>query len=262
VGRLLATALGVSCLTTVAACGGGHRQYEVRGIYGRDSSPSGFDREAAIGFDYIDSGPYVEEMRALAVRHLKGLVWLGGYDNATCRFIYTDAWVRLHVSAIAGSPAVGAYFIDDEPDAGACPKAPAEIRARSALVKSIDPRPPTLLVTFRLNQLRLFAGTVDVIGLDHYPCSLKHGCDYSTIDAEAAAADRLGIRYWGVIQAHGDDYYKQPTPEELHQEFVHWEATRMQGYLVFAWRWPKNRPRLWLANNPELRARLAIENGS
>jgi hypothetical protein len=187
-------------------------------------------------------------------------VWLGGYDNETCRFHQSDIWVRAHVSAVARNPGVGAYFIDDEPNAGACPTAPAQIRARAALVKSIDPGPPTLLVTFRLDELPELAGTVDVIGLDHYPCSREHGCNYSIIDREAAAANRLGIRYWGVIQAHGDAYYKVPTPQELHEEFVHWRATRMQGYLVFAWRWPRNDPSLWLANHPELRAQLAREN--
>jgi hypothetical protein len=237
---------------------GGH--YGVRGIYDRDFSKTGFDNEAAIGFNYIDSGPYPGEMRALVAHHLKGTIWLGGYDNTTCRFYYSDAWVRSHVSAIAGSPGVGAYFIDDEPDATKCPTAPSQIRARAALVKSLDPGPPTLLVTFRLDQLRLFAGTVDIIGLDHYPCSREHGCNYSIIDQEAAVADRLGIHYWGVVQAHGDEYYKVPTPQELHEEFLHWRATRMQGYLVFAWHWPRDNPSLWLAYNRGLQAQLAREN--
>jgi hypothetical protein len=51
-----------------------------------------------------------------------------------------------------------------------------------------------------------------------------------------------------------------PTPEELHQQFVHWRATNMEGYLVFAWRYPDDDPSLWLANNPALLAQLALEN--
>jgi len=236
--------------------------YAVRGVYDRDLSKTGFNAEAAIGFNYIDSGPDQGEMRALVAHHLKGLIWLGGYDEATCQFGESDAWVRSHVSAIAGSQGVGAYYVADEPNAAVCPTAPAQIRARSDLVKSIDPRAPTLLVTYRAAQLPLFAGTVDVIGLDHYPCSRPHGCRYSMIDREAAAADRLGIRYWGVVQAFGDDYYKLPTPQQIHQEFVHWRATKMQGYLVFAWRWPRNSPGLWLANHSKLRGQLAHENGA
>jgi len=239
------------------ARGAGHR-YPVRGIYDKDLSATGFDDEAAAGFNFIDSSPDREELDRLAARKLKGFIWLGGYSNARCRFNESDDWVRSHVKAVAGRAAVVAYYIDDEPDAAKCPSAPAQMKARSDLVKSIDSGPPTLLVAYR--QLRLFAGKTDVVGLDHYPCSIEHGCDYARIDAQAAEADRLGVRYWGVIQAHGDSYYKVPTPEQLHQEFVHWRSTRMEGYLVFACRYPPGRPRLWLARNSALQARPAAEN--
>ena len=246
---------------TVATPATTNERYAVRGVYDRDLSATGFDHEAAAGFNFIDSGPYKEQMDELAARGLKGFVWLGGYSNATCTFNNNRAWIRSHVSAIAGNPGVGAYLIDDEPDAAACPTAPAQIKARADLVKSIDPRPPTVIVTYKTDQLELFAGSVDIIGLDHYPCSIKNGCDYSKIDEQAAEADRLGIRYWGVIQAVGDDWYKLPTPGELHQQFVHWRKTNMEGYLVFAWRYPKDNPTRWLANSPGLRGALLQENG-
>jgi hypothetical protein len=236
------------------------RRYAIRGIYDRDGSKTGFDQEAALGFNAIDSGPYRDQMNALRRRHLKGIVWLGPYSNESCSFQRSDRWVRSHLAGIAGHPAVGAYFIDDEPDADKCPSAPAQIKARAGLVKSIDPRPPTMIVSYQVDQLERFAGTVDVIGLDHYPCSYRHGCNYDVIDEQAAVADRLGIRYWGVIQAYGDDWYKLPTAHELHSQFLYWRATKMDGYLVFAWRWPKDRPKLWLANHRDLRAQLAREN--
>jgi hypothetical protein len=232
----------------------------VRGIYDRDSSTTGFNYEVALGFNYVDSGPYIEDMRLLAAHHLKGLVWLGGYSNVTCTFEKSDEWVRSHVSAIAGSPAVGAYYISDEPNAATCPNAPAQTARRAALVKSIDPRPPTMTVTYHVDQLKLFADTVDLIGLDPYPCSRLYGCRYSLIGREVAEADRLGIRYWGIIQAAGDNWYALPTPQELHDEFMIWRRTRMEGYLVFAWRWPRGSPSLWLANHPALQAQLGTEN--
>jgi hypothetical protein len=238
------------------------RSYSIRGIYDRDFSASGFDDQAAIGFNVIDSDPNRTELDTLAARHLKGLVWLGGYSNSTCAFNNSDAWVRAHVRAVAGHGAIAAYYIDDEPDAAKCPSAPMQMRARSRLVKSIDPQPPTLLVSYKLEQLPLFAGTVDIVGLDHYPCSIKDGCDFTRIDKAAAAADRAGIRYWGVIQAYGDNYYKLPTPEELRRQFAHWRTTKMEGYLVFAWHWPPRDRSLWLANHPELQRQLSVENGS
>jgi hypothetical protein len=276
-GLALATALGSCADDTQApdrvnrkiatrhldATGSTHgSRYAVRGIFKRDHSPTGFDDEAALGFNLIDSEPYRDDIDPLAARSLKGLVWLGGYSNTKCRFNESDEWVRAHISAIADRPGVGAYFIDDEPDAGKCHSAPAQMKARSNLVKSIDPGPPTLLVTYHIDQYKLFAGTVDVLGLNKYPCSYQYGCRYHMIDQQAAEADRLGIRYWGVIQAHGDEWYKVPTPEELHQEFENWRRTRMKGYLVFSWRWPDWDPSLWLAKNPKLQSRLAVENGS
>jgi hypothetical protein len=233
--------------------------YAVRGIYDRDSSATGFDDEAALGFNFIDSDVF-DDFDELAARNLRGFVWLGGYSNVSCSFTEDDAWIREHVSAIADSPGVGAYFIDDEPDAAKCPRAPAQMKARSDLVKSIDPEPPTFLVTYKIDQFNHFAHTVDVLGLDVYPCSVEGGCDYTKIDVQTAQADDLGVRYWGVIQAFGDDWYKPPTPDELHRQFMHWRATKMEGYLVFAWRHPDGMRSVWLANNPELQQQLAEEN--
>ena len=238
----------------------GQRRYAVRGIYGQGSASRWFDGPVAIGFNLIDTGPYPEELSQLTARGVKGFVWLGGYSNTTCEFNRSNAWVRSHVAEIAGDPTVGAYFIDDEPDVERCPDAPRQIRARSRMVKASDPGPPTFVVTYRTWQLRRLVGTVDVIGLDHYPCTIEHGCDYAKIGEQAAVADRLGIRYWGVIQAHGDDWYKVPTRDELHFQFVHWRATKMEGYLVFAWNWPREHRSLWLANDPELKRQLRIEN--
>jgi hypothetical protein len=246
------------------------KRYPVRGIYDRD-----VNRQAALGFNFMDTGPDRDTVRGIAARGLRPFIWLGGYSNGDCAFVESDDWVRSHVRALATKirprrkhgrrrprpkPLVGAYFIDDEPDAAECPSAPAQVKARSELVKSIDPRPPTFIVTNKEDQLARFAHTVDIIGLDHYPCSITNGCDFSKIDAQAAEADRLGIRYWGVIQAHGDAWYKVPTPDELHQEFVHWRRTHMEGYLVFAWQYPRDDPAHWLSNNPSLQAKLAIEN--
>ena len=121
-------------------------------MYDRDSSATGFDQESAIGFNFIDSGPYKDQMDQLAVRGLKGFVWLGGYSNTTCSFNNSDDWIRSHVSAIAGNPGVGVYFIDDEPNPTTCPDVPNQIKARSDLVKSIDPGPPTLMVDYKVSQ--------------------------------------------------------------------------------------------------------------
>src|SRR5215218_6787943 len=82
-------------------------QYAVRGVIDRDFSATGFNDEAAVGFNFIDTSPYAEELDPLAARGLKGFVWLGGYSNDSCAFNKSEDWIRSHVSAIADNPAVG-----------------------------------------------------------------------------------------------------------------------------------------------------------
>src|SRR3954468_619988 len=99
------TVLAIALALAAAGCGAGApsgRHYAVRGVYDKDLSPTGFDDEAAIGFNFIDSGPYESELARLARRGLKGFVWLGGYSNTTCSFNKSDRWVRSHVRAIGG----------------------------------------------------------------------------------------------------------------------------------------------------------------
>jgi len=246
----------------------GSSQYSIRGIYDRDLSSTGFGDLKSLGFNYIDSGPG-DDFGALAAANLKGFVWLGGYDNSSCQFNDSDATVSSQVSNLVDAAGVGAYFIGDEPDPFACPTAYAQFKARSELVKSIDPAKPTLIVVDSnsgqqtLQQIPEWKGTADVIGLDAYPCYPDLPCDYQWIDTVAQTADDAGLDYWGVVQSFGDasEGFRLPTPDELHQQFIHWRATKMKGYLVFAWRWPRDQSSLWLANHPELQSQLAVENG-
>jgi hypothetical protein len=110
-------------------------------------------------------------------------------------------------------------------------------------------------------------------------CWQGQPCHYEWIDAIGQKAAQAGLPLWGVLQAHGEPdgqgqvmcttmngcgLTRVPTPDEIHQQFVHWRRTSMLGYLVFSWRWPQNpdEPTFWLENHPELQAQLAIENGS
>ena len=64
-------------------------------------------------------------------------------------------------------------------------------------------------------------------------------------------------RYWGVLQAFTDSWYRMPTVEELGEEFRLWRASRMEGYLVFSWAWRGET----LERHPDLIERLRLENG-
>ena len=260
-------------------------RYPVRGMIDRDFSGTGYDDLTALGFNYIDSTP--SNVNTLT-GDLKGLVWVGDYDNGTCDWQVSDGTLTARVTEHKDNPKVGAWFISDEPDPFGCPSAYAQHKARVALINGIDPGTPVLTVLdsnsgqASLDQMQTWAANGDVFGMDPYTCLQgASSCAFEWIDRLAAEADRVGMRYWAMVQAFGEPdgsgpymvYLdaaggshsgrpRLPTPAEMHEQFEHWRATRMEGYLAFAWKWPDGSPAVWLANQPALQQQLAVENGS
>jgi hypothetical protein len=215
----------------------------VRGVYGRDSSPSGVGLIRDAGFNSVTVMPNRRDLDHLAASGLKGVVWLWGYDGSTCRFPHDDVAIRREVSAIAGHPAILAYQIADEPDrarARGCSRVPQQIKARSALVHSIDPGAPTYIVVSTWDgkeghPYRYFAGTTDIMGLDVYPYSREFSRP-QMIDAAVREAARAGVRrYWAVIQDFSDGYYVTPTAAQIREQLRRWGRSRMEGYFVYHW---------------------------
>lgn len=251
--------------------------YPLRGVYDRMLAD-----EANAGFNLIDSTPSTV---GYLPSGLRGLVWVGDYDNLTCTFEESDSQLQSDVTTHMGDSKVGVWFIADEPDPFSCPTAYAQVKNRTALIHSIDSSAKVLVVLDSnsaqqsLAQMAGWVGTADIFGLDPYTCwQGQSSCQYEWIDQVAAEADAVGLPYWGVVQAFGDtssgDWFaaldsngneiwgqaRLPTVDELHEEFVHWRATHMQDYLVFAWEWPKDDSALWLANQPDLISQLTTEN--
>src|SRR5438270_9141269 len=210
----------------------------VHGCSGDDTSASGFDHLVSAGCNVIDRSAFRKYLDALP-RGAKGKVWLGNYDNSTCSWEKSDDWIRSHVPAIAGHPAIGVYELADVPHVWDCPSAPAQFKERSDLVRSIDPGVPTFAVIEPRageNPYSPYVGTVDIIGADRYPCTYKHGCVMSKIDETIRLLDEAGVpRYWVAVQAFADVTHRLPSADELREEFQHWRQSRMEGYLVFSW---------------------------
>jgi len=231
-----------------------------RGCFSRDSSPTGFNAIVAAGFTVIDISTDPRAVNALPARH-RALVWLGNYDNTTCTWERSDAWIVAHVAPLAGNPKVAAYNLADEPRVWECPSAPQDLAARSALVKSLDPDTPTFAVIMAHwpeNPYVPYVGAVDIIGADRYPCSWAKGCVFTDIDETIGLLETAKVpRYWAIVQAFADSYYRWPTAAELREEFRHWRTSRMEGYVVFSWAYHGDS----LANHPDLLDALAAENG-
>jgi chitodextrinase len=178
----------------------------------------------------------------------RGLVWLGNYDNSTCQFQVSDAQIQADLAGAAGDSKIAGYFLADEPDPNACPNAPAQIAARSQLVHRTDTDPShfTLMVmdsnsgSVSLNQVPLWKGVTDYVGLDPYPCYQNQPCKFSWIDQIISAANSAGLNYWGIVQAFNDSTWRWPTADELTHMLNQWAASNETGYGVFAWTWSAN----------------------
>ncbi len=204
---------------------------------------SGPDQAAAArhGWNLLDVSSK-EEADTLP-RGTRGLVWVGDYDNSTCRWEVSDAELRRRLAGMAADARIAGFYISDEPDPYACPSAPAQHRARSALIHSLVPRAFTFMVVDSnsgaqtLSQMRLWGNATDYVGLDPYPCRVGAPCDYGWITSVIRAADRAGLRYFGVVQAFAGEAWRWPTPAEERHMLAQWSASHEAGYMTFAWRW-------------------------
>jgi len=220
----------------------------------------------ANGWNLIDVGSQWSADRLPG--RTKGLVWVGDYDNGSCSWEMSDSELRAQVAAAAHDAKVFGYFFSDEPNPYACRNAPAQHRARSSLIHSLDPATRTVIVLdsngFKgratrdaLDQLPLWKGSADYVGLDPYPCYQHTACDFSWIDRNIRAADAAGLSYWGVVQAFDDASWRWPNPAELSHMLAQWGASRETGYMTFAWSWAGNS----LASRPDLLGILRRFNG-
>jgi hypothetical protein len=260
-GPTTTTASAPSGPTTTSTTVSGAAPPPYRYMYEHDGSPSGYDRVAAAGFNLVDVGPYASSLDALTPLKVKGLVWLGDYNNATCSWERSDSTIRSQLSAIGGHPNVAGYLISDEPQLSACPNAPAQHKVRSDLVKSLDPGRFTMIVLDSNNPdsastYVAWRATSDYQGLDPYPCRPGKPCDFAMIDRHIAAADAAGLRYWAIVQAFEDDNWRWPTPAEETTMLRHWATSHWEGYAGFAWQWAGRS----LDDQPKLVGALAAFN--
>ena len=221
-----------------------------RGTYGKDTSTSGYRDIAATGFNTVMTGPYPEQLATVAAEGMKGVVWLGNFINGPkCAFEKDDSTVTRLLKVIAGNPVITAYFLGDEPHVTECPQAPALFKQRTALVHSLDPKSQTFTVIQAYengvaHDYAPWAGSVDIIGFDVYPCARSSSmCNFSLIDAAIAAIKAAGIhRYWAIVQDFQDCYYRLPTPSEIQAQFDRWATSDMAGYFVFSWNYRPANP--------------------
>jgi Big-like domain-containing protein len=250
-----------SVTATTAACPATGSPPPLRFMYSSSMDGVGGALVASYGYNLMDTGSRWAADNAPA--GTRGLVWLGDYNNTTCGWEQSDAEVRSVVTASIGDPKVAGFFISDEPDPFRCPNAPAQHRARTALIHQLDPSTFVVMVVDSnsgqqtLSQIPLWSGAADYIGLDPYPCYTGEPCDFAWVDNVIRAADAAGLSYWGVVQAFRDTSgWRWPTADELAHMLGQWSASRESGMMTFAWSWDGYS----LATRPDLTGVLAAFN--
>jgi hypothetical protein len=214
-------------------------RYPIRGAYGKD----GYDLKNPLtakmyGFNVVTANPYPEILDLLESVNMRAIVWTGKYDNDTCSFETSDSWVSSHVRAVAGHPAILAYYVADEPDPTRCRHAPEQIKERSALVHRNDRTAKTFVVVTdwapMSHRYLDFKYSCDIIGADPYPLTKWDGFHPELIDQTIKALRSQGIkRYWAVIQTFGAGQWKLPNADQISEMFTRWRRSDMEGYFIF-----------------------------
>ena len=168
-----------------------------------------------LGFTAVDVTPsQVQQLPA----NRKGLVWLGGYDRKRCTLLTSDDALRQQFATyrLADDPRVLGYFVADEPNTDDnCPQSVEQIRARSALVHSLDPDPRrfTLVNVDDPAEFTAFKSTADVLATDPYPCRIGRPCNSHLIPDRIASLRRAGVtRYVAIVQAFAGAPGAGPPP--------------------------------------------------
>lgn len=231
----------------------------IKGYY--DQGPdqlSDWNKYRTYGFNLVVAAINARLLDRLKADHASAWVqpdvWTG------CGYEYSIPQALRRARRAVATGAVSGFYVADEPSASACPSAPAQIASWTAILHHHFPGIPTIIATYDSTDLTAFAHSADEFALDIDPCEYGNGCNYSSITALAAAADRLGLNYFGVPQAFGGDsagHYDLPTAPQL-QRMVHtWQATKELGYVVYAFSAEGMPSSTWLQNDPALLSVIA-----
>jgi len=214
---------------------------------------------AALGGTHLICG--ADDPASLAeLSQAGGKAWatVGYWNDTAGAFSHTDAEaLQIAQSAVRTYPGViDGWYVADEPSL-AHTAAPGLVKARTQLLNSVL-QAETIIAMWDTSIFKAFQGSCSAYAIDGYPN--RDNWNMADITSRAAAADSLGIRYYGVLGAFTDGgVYALPTAAELTEMADTWKATKQAGAAIYEWGPAGGPTGTWLQNRPELLAVLKAE---
>jgi hypothetical protein len=211
----------------------------VRGIYRFKSD--NWRAMADAGFNHVTDGNSNQTAQQKA--GLVGILWMGGWDKAKCSFEATAGEMAAIAEANKGHGYH--YQLGDEPNVSECPNAAREYRRATELIHQHDPTGKTWVAIDQFNDPNMahwpgpgiwLQGAVDILAFDVYPCQPGSPCRYDMIDGAVRRIHAAGVEDWQfILQDFQNEEFRWPTPDEVREQFRHWQGHGASGYWVFAW---------------------------
>ena len=211
----------------------------MRGAYSLSASEAAANNMNLV----VGTGATLATLDSHRVAGVQAIVWLGDcYKQAdgTMGFRLSDDQIRSTVGAIKGHPAVYAYEVCDEPNNNMGSDAKAKVKARSDLIKSIDPSKPTFTVIGGYGPYGSWAGLVDILGIDPYPArwgTFRLADMQMALDNLRADAARFP-RVIGIYQTFADSvaYSPMPSASQVRQQLdMMIGSGLLEGVAAYEW---------------------------
>lgn len=231
-------------------------------IYDNDQNKAAdWPAMSAVGATHLICG--ADDPQSLAeLKAAGGHAWatVGYWNDSTGQFSHSDAEAQVIArQAVVNYPGViQGWYVADEPSL-AHAAAPSLVAARSKLLFDIL-GVETIVAMWDTSIFSRFKASCTAYAIDGYPN--RDNWNLNDITSRAAAADQLGIRYYGVLGAFTDGgVYKLPTAQNLKDMADAWKATKQVGAAIYEWGPAGGPTSTWLQNRPELLTVLKDEYG-
>ena len=159
--------------------------------------------------------------------------WLGASGEEA---VFTNV-----VESFKDHPSLLAWYLCDELPVSMNDR----LEKRRALANSLDPYHPTWSIFYQFDDLPLYGGGQDVIGVDPYPIKFAENRDMKKVVSAMDAVDLTGLPTWVVPQAFNwgifeakdvADFkrYVDPSEEQMRSMVLYMAARGAKGFIFYA----------------------------